>query len=241
MDRQDKISQLCTKLRLGSVIPDMLPELDDNAQAIIQQALDATLQQRISTALLRRVKKSGLNPRRSFEGYEFGRFDWPACLPREEFLRLDFMRRAENVIMFGAPGTGKSHLANAIGLTACEQRFNVLFENTSCFVARLSEAYQMRKHNDLLRKLNRLDLLILDEFGYVPIDPIGAQLLFRVIGEFYENHSVILTTNLGFSEWNQIFVDPKLTESIVDRMIHHSHMIQFTGESYRVQHSLLKG
>lgn len=217
----------------------MLPGLDDGAQSAIHDALNATLEQRQATAFLKRVKKSGLNPRRTFDAYEWGRFDWPARMPKADFVRLDFVRRAENAILFGAPGTGKSHLANAAGIEACRQRLNVLYENTSAFVGRLSSAYQTRTHNDLLKRLNRLDLLILDEFGYVPVDPIGAQLLFRVIGDFYENHSIIITTNLGFTEWNQIFIDPKLTESIVDRMVHHSHMIQFTGESYRVQHSLL--
>lgn len=217
----------------------MVPGLDDSAQASIYNALDATLRQRLATAWLKRVKKSGLNPRRSFNNYEFGHFEWPARLPKNDFVHLDFVHRVENVIMYGAPGTGKSHLANAAGLEACTQRMNVLYDNTSAFVARLSEAYQMRKHNEMLKRLNRLNLLILDEFGYVPVDPIGAQLLFRVIGDFYENHSIIITTNLGFTEWGQIFVDPKLTQSIVDRMVHHSHMLQFTGESYRVQHSLL--
>ena len=216
-----------------------MPGLDERSQAAIQDALNATLEQRIATALLKRVKKSGLNPNRSFDGYEFGHFEWPARLTKDAFMRMDFVRRNENVIMFGPPGTGKSHLANAAGLEACKQRLNVLYENTSAFVGRLTEAYQMRRHNDLLARLNRLDLLILDEFGYVPIDPIGAQLLFRVIGDFYENHSMIVTTNLGFTEWCQIFIDPKLTEAVVDRMIHHSHLIQFTGESYRVKHSLL--
>ena len=217
----------------------MVPGLDESAQAVLQDALHATLEQRQATAFLKRVKKSGLNACRSFDVYEFGHFDWPARLNSDGFSRLDFVRRNENVIMFGPPGTGKSHLANAAGLEACKQRMNVLFENTSSFVGRLTEAYQMRRHNDLLARLNRLDLLILDEFGYVPIDPIGAQLLFRVIGDFYENHSMIITTNLGFTEWRQIFIDPKLTEAVVDRMIHHSHLIQFTGESYRVRHSLL--
>lgn len=217
----------------------MVPGLDDTAQGVLRDALDATLAQRQATALLKRVKKSGLNPKRSFDTYEFGRFEWPARLSKDDFMRLDFVRRAENVIMYGAPGTGKSHLANAAGLEACRQHLNVLYENTSAFVGRLSDAYQSRKHNDLLKRLNRLDLLILDEFGYVPVDPIGAQLLFRVIGDFYETHSVIITTNLGFTEWNQIFIDPKLTEAIVDRMVHHSHLIPFNGESYRVQHSLL--
>lgn len=217
----------------------MLPRLDDGAVDAVYSVLNATMEQRTGAAFLKRLKKAGLDPRRTFDAYEWGRFVWPSRLPMDEYCSLGFVRRAENVILYGAPGTGKTHLANAAGVEACRQRLGVLCENAAAFVSRLSDAYRMRKHDDLMRRLNRLDLLILDEFGYIPVDPIGAQLLFRVIGEFYERKSLIITTNLSFSEWGQIFTDPKLVESIVDRMVHHSHMIQFTGESYRVQHSLM--
>lgn len=217
----------------------MLQELNEAAQAAIYEALNATLLQRQGASFLKRIKKAGLDSRRSFDSYEWGRFSWPSRLPQSEFCSLNFVRRAENVILYGSPGTGKSHLANAAGIEACKLRMGVLYENTAAFVSRLIEAYQARKHEELMRRLNRLDLLILDEFGYVPMDAIGAQLLFRVIGEFYEQKSIVITTNLGFSEWGQIFIDPKLTESIVDRMVHHSHLIRFSGASYRVEHSLL--
>lgn len=217
----------------------MVPKLDDAAQAAIHEALNATLEQRQKTALFKRIRKSGLNPEKTFDVYEMGCFQLPARLEESDFMRLGFVRRAENLILFGTPGTGKTHLANAIGIEACRQKLAVLYENTASFVCRLSDAYQARRHNEFVSKLNRLDLLILDEFGYVPIDPIGAQLLFRVIGEFYERKSIVITTNLSFTEWKQIFIDPKLTEAIVDRMVHYSHLIQFSGESYRVKHSLL--
>lgn len=217
----------------------MLSEMCNDAQNAVYEVLNATLEQRQSASFLKRIKKAGLNPHRSFSNYEWGRFSWPSRLPKDEFCDLHFVRRAENVILYGAPGTGKSHLANAAGIEACRLRMSVVYENTSAFVSRLIEAYQGRRHEDIMKRLNRLDLLILDEFGYVPMDAIGSQLLFRVIGEFYEQKSIIITTNLGFSEWNQIFIDPKLTESIVDRMVHHSHLIQFSGTSYCVEHSLL--
>ena len=239
MTNTQEIQLLCSKLRLGSVIPELSKDLDDASLRVLCDALRATLAQRDTATFLRRVKKSGLNADQTFESYEFGRFAFPVRVPQDDFLRLDFVRRRENVIMFGAPGTGKTHLANATGIEACRQRLPVLFDNTSSFVARLVDAHRCNRQTELMRQINKVELLILDEFGYVPIDTIGAQLLFRVIGDFYEHKSIIITTNLLFSEWSQIFIDPKLTDAIVDRMVHHSHMIRFDCESWRVKHSLM--
>lgn len=239
MEHNDEILRLCTRLKLGTAIPDLLELFDDKEKAVIEKALAETEKQRISASFARNLKRAGLDSRKTFASYEFGAFKWPLMLPKEDFTTCRFIDRAENVILFGAPGTGKSHLATAAGIEACRQKRNVEFHTTTAFVARLSAAFQSGKTGELFERLNRLDLLILDEWGYVPIDPVGAQLLFRVIGDFYERKSIILTTNLVFSEWANIFHDQKLTAAILDRMVHHSHFIQFEGESYRIAHSLM--
>ena len=219
----------------------MVSALDDSARGAIQAALQATADRRAAESLMKRVKKSGLNPRMTIEAYEWGRFDLPQALPMDDLRALAFARRRENLILYGSPGTGKTHLANAIGIEACKQGLRVQFERSGAFVGRLIEAYHACRHNDVIARISRLDVLILDEFGYIPIDPIGAQLLFRVICELYEQKSLIITTNLSFSEWGQILGDQKLTDAVIDRIFHHSHLIQMTGESYRMQHSLILG
>lgn len=217
----------------------MMDDFDESGKATVKRALQAAAKQRRATGFLRNLKKSGLDARKTFEHYEFGGFEWPQLLPKDDFFNCEFVKRAENVILYGNPGTGKTHLANAVGITACRIGLHVEFWATSAFVASLSAAFQGGKTVELFQRLAKLDLLILDEWGYLPVDSIGAQLLFRVISEFYERKSIVLTTNLVFSEWGNIFNDDKLTAAILDRMVHHSHFIQFSGESYRLRHSLM--
>ena len=236
---QNEIQALCSRLKLGCAIPSMLPELSTSEHQIIHKVLVATDEQRNLVALSRRLKRAKLNTSKSLAVYEFGNFEQPVRLSREEMIGCEFVRNAENLIFFGSPGTGKTHLANALGIEACKLKFNVCFYSTSEFVSVLTETFKAGDLPAFLRNLSRLDLLILDEWGYLPLEPVGAQLLFRVISEFYENKSIILTTNLAFSEWDKIFNDKKLTGAILDRMIHHSHFIQFSGESYRIAHSLM--
>ena len=226
-------------MKLGTAIPDMLPELDEKECDLLARALSATMTQRQITAFVRRLKKSGLRVDQSLDGYEWGRFEMPRGLTRESMCNLDFIRNRQNLILYGTPGTGKTRLANGLGIVACQRKLKVRFENTSEFVAKLSEAYARNRSQDYLSEIYKLDLLILDEWGYVPVNPDGTRLLFNVIGNFYETKSLIITTNLTFAEWKQIFLDDKLTAAIADRMIQHSHLVYMVGQSYRVEHSLI--
>lgn len=128
-------------------------------------------------------------------------------------------------------------MATAIGVEACNQGKKVRFFRTAALVNQLTDAKAQGELRRLLKQIEKTDLLICDEWGYIPFEKEGAQLLFQVISECYEKRSVIITTNLEFSRWNGIFYDEKMTAAIIDRLIHHSHLLVFTGPSYRLKNS----
>lgn len=150
-----------------------------------------------------------------------------------------FMDNQENLIFYGGVGTGKTYLATIIGLNAAQSGKRVKFHTVAGLVNQLLEANEKGNLNRLFKQIEKLDLLILDELGYIPLHKQGAELLFQVISTCYETKSLIVTTNLTFGQWNLVFGDHILTEAVIDRLIHHSHMILFNGESHRYKESLL--
>ena len=150
-----------------------------------------------------------------------------------------FVSGKQNLVLYGPVGTGKTHMAIAAGREACKRGYKTRFYTVAELVLALSGARRDGYLDRLHKELNSLDLLILDEWGYVPIDRDGAQLLFRVIADSYERKSLILTTNLEFSRWGSVFTDDQMTAAMIDRLVHHGHMFIFDGKSYRMEHALM--
>ena len=140
-----------------------------------------------------------------------------------------------HILFVGPSGTGKTHLATALGMAACAQGKKVRFWRVTELITTLREAEQDRQLLRLRQHLARLDLLILDELGYVPASKAGAELLFDVIASAYERQSVVLTTNLGFEHWTEVLGNERLTGAALDRLTHRATIIEMTGESYRLQ------
>ncbi len=164
--------------------------------------------------------------------------DWKALqgVSRPKLLELascDYLGRAEDVILAGPIGTGKTHIAIGLGVEAARRRFHVSFTRAADLVRTLLEARDERLLGRLHRRLERADLLIVDELGFVPFDRAGGELLFNLLSERYERRSTLVTTNLAFSEWVQVFGDAKLTTALLDRLGHHSHILTTRGSSYR--------
>ncbi len=152
-----------------------------------------------------------------------------------DLVRGDYLTRRENILLVGPSGTGKTHLATALGMAACAQGKRVRFWRVTELITTLREADQERQLLRLRSQLTKLDLLILDEFGYVPTTKAGAELLFDVIATAYERSSVILTTNLPFENWTEILGNERLTGAALDRLTHRCHILETSGESYRLQ------
>ena len=169
-------------------------------------------------------------------------FDFPAIpsVNRQlvtQLARCEYIERRENVIAIGNSGTGKTHIALGLGLAACQKGLTVGFTTASALVNELMEARDEMRLLNLQKRLARLKLLIIDELGFVPLSPTGAELLFEVFSQRYERGSILVTTNLPFDEWTEMFGSERLTGALLDRLTHHVHIIEMNGDSYRLRQS----
>lgn len=235
------IKHYCKELRFGKNIYESYLKINAvDFGDFLAQLLKMELDHRELTRKNRNLKSAGFDVIKTFEGYEFGDIQIPGSVSVEELKSGSFIDKLENLILYGPVGTGKSHMATAIGVAACSTGKKAKFFRTASLVNQLSEAKANGELKRFMKQLEKTDLLICDEWGYVPFEKEGSQLLFQVISECYEKRSVIITTNLEFSKWNGIFYDEKLTSAIIDRLVHHSHLLVFQGQSYRLTHSTMK-
>jgi DNA replication protein DnaC len=149
--------------------------------------------------------------------------------------RLDFIASGRNIILAGSPGTGKTHIATGLGLKACLQGYRVLFTTVHRLLTQLRESHSQLTLRQMELRFERYDLVICDEFGYISFDKEGAELLFNHLSLRAGRKSTIITTNLGFDRWEEIFGDPVLTAALVDRLTHKAHLVNMNGESYRLR------
>ena len=238
---KEQIAYCCKKLRLGRKIVDVFEEVEaDNNQEYLMKILRIALDNRETSRKNRLVKQAGFYALKTFEDFSFEEIRLPQDLSPEELKKASFVDEKKNLILYGNVGTGKTHLAQAIGLEACKQNKVVRFFRTAALVNRLSEAQKKSELNAFMKTLMKADLVICDEWGYVPLDRDGSKLLFQVVSECYEQRSVIITTNLEFSKWVHIFYDEQMTAAMIDRLVHHSHLLLFEGQSFRIRNSLMK-
>jgi DNA replication protein DnaC len=185
----------------------------------------------------RRIRAARFPTVKSLDSYDFTALPTLNKTLVLELARCEYLARRENVIALGNAGTGKSHIALGLGLAACQKGLAVGFITAAALVHELIEARDDKRLLRLQRQLAACQLLIIDELGYVPLSPTGAELLFEVFSQRYERGSVIVTSNLPFDEWTSVFGSERLTGALLDRLTHHVLILEMNGESYRLRQS----
>jgi DNA replication protein DnaC len=200
--------------------------------------LESEAESREENKKQRRLKQAAFPVHKTLENYDFSLMP---SLNRNRFLTLskgDFVEKKENIIFLGNSGTGKSHLATGLGIEMIKNGYKVKFVTAAELVEELLMANEEHKIGMLEKRWLKFDVIVVDELGYVPFTKIGSELLFQFFAGRYERASVVITTNLEFTEWTSIFGDEKMTAALLDRLTHRSHILLLNGESYRFRQSM---
>jgi DNA replication protein DnaC len=222
---------------LGSLIRQSL-ENGTGYEEFLLALTEVELQMRAESRLKRKLREAKFPLLKTLEQFDYNSVEVLDKRLMHELESGDYLSNHRNIIFMGKSGTGKTHLATGLGVAACRQGISTRFVNGCGLSMELIEAQSERRLSRVIQKYARYGLVVLDELGYVPFSKESAELLFQVLAERHERGSVIITTNLGFADWTQVFGDATLTATLLDRLTHKAHIINCTWESYRLKETL---
>jgi len=233
-----EIAACCKELRLSHNIVEMSEKLQAQShQEYLFKLLKSELEHRDSSRKDKLLKNAGFYSIKAFEGFRFDEVTLPATVTPEYLKNCEFLNTKTNLVMYGNVGTGKTYLSIALGVEACKKGVETRFFRTAALVNKLSESKKNGTLSAFMKQISKAELVVCDEWGYVPLDRTGAQLLFEVISECYERKTLIINTNIEFSRWVNVFYDEQMTGAILDRVLHHCHLLLFPGPSNRMRES----
>lgn len=228
--------------KMKDYYPNYIDTATKNNKSLTEALLDLTnkeIEYRDERASQIQITVSAFPYKKEIEDFDF---DYQPSINKQEILELNnlgFLSRHENILFVGPSGVGKTHLATSIGITAAKKRYSVYFISCHDLITQLNKAHYENKLEARIKHFCRYELLIIDEIGYLPVDKQGANLFFQLIAKRYEKHSTIITTNQTFNKWGEVFSDNVLANAILDRLLHHSTVINIKGTSYRIKDKLL--
>ena len=235
----EQIELMMRQVKLGGMAKEWRSVQFESPEQYVTDLLKLELREREANRINRMVKTAGFRVLKTLDDFVWGSaIQLPSGLSAAYMEELGFLPPKENLIFMGAVGTGKTHLATAIALKACQEGRRVRFYTAASLANILLERNNKGMLNNYLSTLKKVELIVIDDVGFVPLHKDAAELLFQVISDCYEQRSLIITSNLEFSQWNTVFGDNRLTAALVDRLIHHSHIVIFSGESYRLTQSM---
>lgn len=207
-------------------------------EEFLRVLMEQEVRQREENQLRQRLRQAGFPVLKNLETFDFGALPGLNKAKVLQLAQADFVGQRENVLLMGNSGTGKTHLATALGACACRRGYRVRFWTAAALVQELLAA----QHENRLRRFEkqwlRTDMIVLDDVGYVPFSSTGAELLFQFLAAMYERGSLVVTSNLELSEWTRVFGDERLTAALLDRLTHRAHILAMNGESFRFRESL---
>ena len=231
MNEGMNIAQLAAELKLSYIRQNYHKAVKDTAlthEEVLYELLKGEHENRVNNGITRRIKEAKFPYKKYLVDFDRSKYTEEFEPEFSELETLDFIRKNENVILIGTTGAGKTHYSIALGIAACMTGMSVFYANVSNLVAELKETMSKQQITSFRRKFERYSLVILDELGYISFDKPGAELLFNLISSRNDKGSIIVTSNLTFDRWEEVFHDPTLTAAAVDRLAHKGHILDIS-------------